>query len=242
MCRAAKQSRAMLVVMLRALTDLLLPRRCGGCGHTGDLLCPACRPRHLIRVAGLAVPVVGAGRYADGLRAALLAYKERGRADLAAPLAALLAAAAAGLVLPRAGPRAPAGGVVLVPVPSAPAAARRRGGDHVQRLAASAARRLGVRSVGALRLVRPVRDSAGLGAVARYENLAGAMAGRPARPGVVAVIVDDIVTSGSTLAESVRALRHAGWQVTGAAVVAVTARRRVPVRGERSAAVGKDAR
>ena len=109
-------------------------------------------------------------------------------------------------------------------MPSSRAAARRRGGDHVHRLARRAGRRLGVPIVPALRLVRAVRDSAGLGAGERHANLSGAMAARPAMPGVTAVIVDDIVTSGATLAESIRALRSAGWLVAGAATVAVTPR------------------
>jgi predicted amidophosphoribosyltransferase len=206
----------MLGVVLRALADLLVPGRCGGCGVAGELLCPACRPQQPIGVPGCAVPVVAAGRYAGGLRAAVLRYKERGRHDLAGPLAALLAGAAAGLVTP---------GTVLVPVPSSRAAARRRGGDHVHRLARRAGRRLGVPAVPALRLVRAVRDSAGLGAGERQANLAGAMVARPALPGAAALIVDDIVTSGATVAESVRALRHAGWRITGAVALAVTPRR-----------------
>lgn len=208
----------MLGDMLRALADLLVPCRCGGCGVPGEPLCHVCRPHEPIRVAGCAVPVIAAGRYAGGLRKAVLRYKERGRHDLAGPLAALLAGAAAGLVSP---------GTVLVPVPSSPAAARRRGGDHVHRLARRAGRRLGVPTVPALWLVRAVRDSAGLGAGERHANLAGAMAGRPAPAGAAAVIVDDIVTSGATLAESVRALRCAGWSVSAAAVIAVTPRRSV---------------
>jgi predicted amidophosphoribosyltransferase len=202
--------------VLRALADLLVPRRCGGCGVPGELLCPGCRPQQPIRVPGCAVPVIAAGRYAGGLRVAVLCYKERGRHELADPLAALLADAAAGLAAP---------GTVLVPVPSSRTAARRRGGDHVHRLARRAGRRLGVPIVPALRLVRAVRDSAGLGAGERRANLSGAMEGRPAVPGAAAVIVDDIVTSGATVAESVRALRRAGWPVTAAAVIAVTPRR-----------------
>jgi predicted amidophosphoribosyltransferase len=78
-----------------------------------------------------------------------------------------------------------------------------------------------------LALCRPVADSAGLGVAARRANLDHAMvAGPPPRPGAPAVLVDDIVTSGATIAEAARALRAAGWQVSGAAVVAATPRRR----------------
>jgi predicted amidophosphoribosyltransferase len=210
----------MLGHVLRTLVDLLAPCRCGGCSAPGELLCPACRPHAPIRVAGCAVSVTAAGPYADGLRKAVLRYKERGRHDLAAPLAALLAEAASGLVSP---------GTVLVPVPSSRAAARRRGGDHMHRLARRAGQRLGIPAVPALRLVRAVRDSAGLGASERHTNLTGAMAARPGPPGAAAVIVDDIVTTGATLAESVRALRCAGWPIDGAAVVAITPRRAAAV-------------
>jgi orotate phosphoribosyltransferase len=38
------------------------------------------------------------------------------------------------------------------------------------------------------------------------------------------VIVDDIVTTGTTVREAARALSEAGWQVSGAAVVVATPR------------------
>ncbi|HEY7047943.1 MAG TPA: phosphoribosyltransferase family protein [Jatrophihabitantaceae bacterium] len=200
--------------MLRALADLILPRHCAGCGRPGELLCPACRPRGPGVV--LAGPVRAAGRYEGGLRSALLAYKERGRLELARPLADLLAGTAARFVRP---------GVVLVPVPSARAAARRRGGDHVLRLARPAAVRLGIPVIPALGLVRRVGDSAGLDARQRRANLAGAMVAHAPPPGVAAVLVDDIVTTGVTVQESLRALRAAGWPVLGAATLAATPRR-----------------
>jgi predicted amidophosphoribosyltransferase len=209
--------------LLADLADLVLPRRCPGCGRPG-VLCPACRPPGpplVLDPAGL--PVGAAAAYADGLRAALLAYKERGRRDLAGPLGDLLAAALAGLLasLP-----APPGPLVLVPVPSTRAAAAARGGDHVRRLARRAAAVAGVRvAAGALELARVPRDSAGLGVVERAANLDAAMRGRPPRPGLVAVVVDDIVTTGATVREAHRALAAARWPVLGAAVVAATPRR-----------------
>jgi predicted amidophosphoribosyltransferase len=73
---------------------------------------------------------------------------------------------------------------------------------------------------GILTLTREVQDSAGLDVAARATNLAGAMAAR--RGSGTAVVADDIVTSGATLGEATRALRAAGWEVAGAAVVAAT--------------------
>jgi predicted amidophosphoribosyltransferase len=152
--------------------------------------------------------------YRLGLRQAVLAYKERGRRDLARPLAELLAGAVS---------RYPPGAVV-VPVPSASAAARRRGGDHMLRLACLAGRELGLPVRPALQLCRTVRDSTGLDVVQRRANLHDAMAARRPPPGVAAIVVDDIVTTGATVSEAVRALRAADWLVLGAAVVAATPR------------------
>ncbi|TAM90874.1 MAG: ComF family protein [Jatrophihabitans sp.] len=195
--------------MLTALLDLVLPRTCAGCGRPGVPLCGRCRPPG--PVPALEGRVRAAGAYAGGLRTALLAYKERGRRELALPLGMLLATAL---------PPEP-GGCVLVPVPSRPAAARARGGDHVLRLARVAARESGMPVRPALRLGRAVADSARLTRAQRRSNLAGAMAAEPA-PGATALVIDDIVTTGATLREAVRALRAAGWPVAGAAVVAAT--------------------
>jgi predicted amidophosphoribosyltransferase len=71
---------------------------------------------------------------------------------------------------------------------------------------------------------RRVADQAGLGAAARQQNLAGAFRlRRPISTGA-AVLVDDLVTTGSSLAEAARVLREAGIPVLGAATVAATVR------------------
>jgi predicted amidophosphoribosyltransferase len=195
--------------MLAELADLVLPRSCYACGSAGTGLCGACAPVALVKVDCADIPVIAAGRYEGGLRDALLAYKERGRRDLATPLAALLAVAVLALDAPEA---------LLVPIPSSGSARRARGGDHVLRLS----RRVG-RTSAVLRLTRPVQDSAGLDAGARATNLAGALAARPPRrSGACAVVVDDIVTTGATLTEATRALSQAGWRTAGGAVVAAT--------------------
>jgi predicted amidophosphoribosyltransferase len=208
--------------MLATLVDLVLPARCVGCDRPGPVLCRACgsveRLADTVDLrAGPAgqIVVYAAASYGGPIRTALIAYKERGRRDLARPLGELLASAL------------PPGRTCLVPVPSSPAARRARGGDHVARLARVAARRRGPAPVvSALRLVRAVEDSAGLGAASRAANVRQAMrAAGPRGQLRSAVIVDDIVTTGATLLEAARALNSAGWRVDGAAVVAATPRR-----------------
>ena len=209
--------------VLAALTDLVLPRPCIGCGGPVGPLCPGCVPAAPVSLAGEAV--WAAARYDGAVRTSLLAYKERGRRDLAGPLAGLLARAVrACLVAERGSPWRPA--AVLVPIPSARSAAAARGGHHVLRLARRAAPGCGARFVpDALVMTRAVRDSAGLSTDERAANLAGAFAARPPPPGCAAMIVDDIVTTGATLREARRALEAARWPVLGAAVVAATPRR-----------------
>jgi predicted amidophosphoribosyltransferase len=162
--------------------------------------------------------VHAAAPYADEVRAVLLAHKERGALALSAPLGAALAGAVrAGLHaegLLEAG--ALARDVLLVPVPSARAAVRARGHDPARRIALAAAgelRRTGTqaRVLSVLRQSRSVADQSGLGSRQRLENLAGALqvagaAGRLLAGGRV-VLVDDLMTTGASLAEAARAVR-----------------------------------
>lgn len=224
---------------MAALADLVLPTECAGCGRPETGWCPQCaahldgRPARA-RIArpdpappGLPL-VVTATAYEGPVRRAIVAFKDADRRDLAAVLAPPLADAVAAYL-------AAVGPVVLVPAPSSRAARRARGDVPVEVLARRAARLLEPvpTVVGALRVTRDTADQAGLSAGARAGNLAGAYAVRPAAAPALAgravVLVDDVVTTGATLAEAHRALRAAGLPVVGAAVLAATRRRSHPV-------------
>ncbi|MCS0636035.1 ComF family protein [Streptomyces sp. LP05-1] len=213
----------------REFSELVLPAFCGGCDRAGTELCRACaralygdgarRAGPVPEPPGLP-PVYAAAPYQGAVRALLLAHKERGALPLAPFLGAALAGAV-GAALEHHGGAPADRPVLLVPVPSAPRAVRARGQDAARRLARAAAaelRRAGVaaRALPVLRQRREVADQAGLTAPLRRANLAGALAvadgggrllaaGRP-------VLVDDLVTTGASLAEAARAVRAA---VTG---------------------------
>jgi predicted amidophosphoribosyltransferase len=228
--------------VIAALLDLLLPRTCPGCGAAlpglRGAMCRSCaaaladlpaRATPTPSPPGLP-PTWAVAAYDAPVRDLVLAHKERGRLALSRPLGAALA----GAVVATAGPGRRLPGAVVW-VPSSPAAIRARGYDHARRLAVRAARLLGIPAVPALGLARRVADQAGLDAAARAANLAAAFAAHPARAAALrdvrVVVVDDVMTTGATLAEAARALRAAGVPVTGAAVVAAGARRSVPRRG-----------
>ncbi|MHA0286182.1 ComF family protein [Mycobacterium sp. C3-094] len=209
------------------MLDLVLPRQCGGCGAPATAWCEACaqelavRPDepHLVTPRlDPGVPVFSLGRYAGARRHALVAAKERGRTDLLGPLGDALHVAVVNLLTwgLLATP------LTLVPAPTRRTAARRRGGDPVTRLARHAADGLpGVAVAPSLRLAPFTRDSVGLSSAARQANIAGRIRLTRKAPGDIpgdVVVVDDIVTTGATAAESVRVL-----QTHGAALVAVLA-------------------
>ncbi|MFJ3661288.1 ComF family protein [Streptomyces sp. NPDC090119] len=210
------------------LTDLALPTECGGCGSPPAVLCARCRtsleraePRRVRPVPeppGLPA-VYAAAPYAREVRALLLAHKERGALALTGALGAALAGAVRAGLGPepgRAGAEPDGGPVILVPVPSARWAVRRRGHDPVRRMALVAAGRLRrtgtpARVAAVLRQRRPVVDQAGLDARRRRENLAGALEVRAGGARLLAggrvVLVDDLITTGASLAEAARAVR-----------------------------------
>jgi len=237
--------------MRDALLDLLLGSTCAVCGRGGRVLCDGCH--HALptraatcwptpRPAGLARPVA-VGEYDGPLKLLVNAHKEQHRFALAAPLGDLLALSVLGLMDPppaRAGsPDLPPPEVALVPVPSRAAVVRRRGHDpllRITRRAAAILRGTGVQT-GAVQLLRSVRaaeDQAGLGAAARASNLAGSMTcprgaatrrlGTASGAPPLVVVVDDVITTGSTVREAQRALEEAGVEVAGIAVVAATRR------------------
>ena len=200
---------------------------------------------------GAAWPVLAAGDYTGPVRELVVAWKDRDRADLTAaftPPVRRLAAAITGQVLRG---LQDGQDVWVVPVPSTSAARRRRGREPVtelaqivaaqmtrtaQRIQADPQRADRVRVARALvhvHRLNVVRDQVGLGVRARSGNLAGTLDVRPrwrssldgrasGHPPAACVLVDDVLTTGATLAECARAIGRRGGHVVAAVVLAAT--------------------
>jgi predicted amidophosphoribosyltransferase len=227
------------------LVDLVVPGECPGCRAGGAWsptgVCPPCRrafdetavfeTRPQPMPAGFP-PTLAAAPYDGVMRELLLAFKERGRHQLAGPLGERLAAVAYAGLTALAVP--PGTSVALVPVPDTAAAARARYGDHLRRLARPAARTLTaagfLATISNLVRARPKHDAAALDSASRFAVAADAFdISRSSGPAsAVVVLLDDIVTTGATLATISEGLAEAGHRVHFAAVLAATQRWTAP--------------
>jgi ComF family protein len=231
-----------------AALDLVFPASCPVCGETlaegrRDPLCGPCwsaiprvtppwcercgRPLPALTPAPAAVISCGPCRadppawdwaragaeYEGVVRDAIHALKFEGRRAVARPLAALVPGPPGGWV--------GAGIEALVPVPLASGRERERGFNQAALLAErlAAGRGLPVRSRW-LRRVRATSPQTDLGAAERHINVRGAFAAAPTVAGRHVVVVDDVLTTGATAAECVRALRAAGAARVGVLTVA----------------------
>ncbi len=150
------------------------------------------------------------------MRRALHRFKYEGERGLAAELGALVAArVAADLAIGTALD-------VVVPAVLHPARARLRGYDQAALLAAEVARLVDLPLRAPLRRVRLSRPQVELDRAARAENVRGAfIAEAGSLRGLRVALIDDVATTGATLAAASGALRTAGAREVRAYVVAL---------------------
>ena len=229
-----------MVAILRGLSnaasaalDLAFPAACAGCGREGEPLCATCRPALDARLelrggtpiglpADLPFPLLQlewCAPFAGPVRAALHQLKYAGERRLARPL---------GEALARRWDRVGQGATVVVPVPVHAVRERQRGYNQAALIADVAAAALELPCVRALERARATVAQFELGRDERSANVSGAFRIRPnhraAMPTDISdrwiLLVDDVVTTGSTLAACATALEAAGARAVSAIAVA----------------------
>lgn len=179
------------------------------------------------------MPVLAVGDYQEPLRSLILGWKNRGQYLRSRTLARALEPALDQLLARdrREQPATAPGRPVLVPVPSTTAHRLRRGEDHTALLAGHLAARSGAR----VRRLGSLHDSgqSGKGARDRRRRSGRGAAAPVLGPvhGPPVVLVDDVVTTGSTLRGLHDRLRGQGDRVIGAVVLAAARRSPDPVGG-----------
>ena len=225
----------------------VFPRDCAGCLAPDARVCEPCRqvlraqPRVVTLThadGGTNITVVSGGPYDTTIARVVHALKDAGRTGLARDLASRLrdvagaffdlagsfpdlmpashAAEGWASVLPES-----ASHVRFVAPPSSRENRRVRGFEPLELIARHARLDLWRPLVSARRR----EDQATLDVAARAHNMRHSMRVRASVAGASIVLVDDVLTTGATLAEMARALRDAGANVLGAVVLAHAVRR-----------------
>lgn len=213
---------------MKSLAELVFPSRCIGCSQLGISICSICRKSwhpHIyhrgIKVLDNTYPVISAIEYSPIASRVLLRAKEANQKAADQLLVKALTHSLQYFLKNY-------GSGDLVAIPSRRSATRKRGRNFMQEITQSLANIESLKSMEILHHQRAVRDQSKLNSQQRNRNIAGAFSATGNLANLTAsgnigplIIVDDLVTTGATLAEAIRALRAAGFSVIGAVTGAV---------------------
>ena len=206
------------MVRIEEFGQLLFPTRCFGCNVIGIPICAVCRREwhpHFYSTQIAKLQIHSGVVYSPVASRIILAAKENG---LGGADRLIIDSIIHVLSLGRFEDH----NIRLVPIPSSPAARRRRGRSFIVDITMKIGKQLGLPVSDSLELCRKVVDQSGLDATGRDENMKGAFALKTgAFPRGDLILIDDVVTSGATLTEAARVLRLRGLHVLASVTACV---------------------
>ena len=212
------------------LLSYIAPHYCYGCGATGSLLCRSCLEavkQHHCRACVICGQPCASGnvcrRHAPPYEALDCALWRRGAvARLIDDYKFHRVRAASGVLARLLDELLPEydASTVVVPVPTAPANIRKRGYDHMLLIARQFARRRGLRVERPLVRQTNVTQHYARSAAERRKRAQQFFRARGAQADVPYLILDDIFTTGSTIAAAAQTLRAAGARDIRVGIVA----------------------
>jgi predicted amidophosphoribosyltransferase len=199
---------------LKSLKELVFTKLCISCAAPGYWLCPSCLSAWNTSVKKNSIdgkPIYFKSDYTSKTASVILAAKEgndlNAIALLASAISQSIAFSIADLRLSEV--------ITLITIPSAPSAIRRRGQDHINTLAKYVQRDLQQKSITAyyapiLFQKKSIRDQSQLSSQQRMENTKGKFAVKSCEiPQGAVYLIDDLITTGASMLEGVRALSEA---------------------------------
>ena len=208
---------------LNPLLDLVYPKKCPGCNLPSLGICESCKsywqiPPVTIVLKQSKVSVLSVAQYRNEVRSVLLAYKENGERESGKVLTEALIRARLEIVRDSI--------CTLVPIPSNPKSIRRRGRDFMMDLCTQVSIQSGDNVLSLFAVNRNVKDQSKLDEKQRSQNLVGAFDCNSKNLNLAlrspVILVDDLLTTGATLREAVRALGQRGVVPIGAITAAHT--------------------
>jgi ComF family protein len=212
---------------LSGLQSLVFPNVCVMCGRCADVICDRCNPEWTLppRFTQFAdVPTASVTSYSSQVSSVILKAKEDRNKKARKLIAHTLYKSISFIANEN-----PQQNLLLVPIPSSRHAIRQRGESFLHPILRNVIEIAGLDSKNwvweeILIHKKRVRDQAGLNSRERSQNLRGVFT---VRDGVFVtrqiIVVDDVITTGSTLKNAILALNERKMTVLGAATACASA-------------------
>ena len=211
---------------IHSLKELIYPNICLSCGKTGAKICHNCSKYWLAKPNKSKIEnnyLFFVATYDESTSPIILAAKESGSREavklIARSIACSISFAISNLDISKP--------INLITIPSQLSAIRKRGRDHIKDLVLEVMIQLDQQNIDAIYLpilkpIKKIKDQSNLNGLQRKENMSHAFIAKSSQISQSAVIlIDDLVTTGASVQEGVRALAEA--KITIDAVVTACA-------------------